>query len=146
LVIARLSDPEHAAQVSAFTSKRAERLTEVRTEIEQVRRLQEGLAERLGRQEMELTAFDVANKPLAAKLATLTEEREALESGGLGPLDAATAEEIATEWDALGEADDVEGQRVMLRRALGRHSLVIDRARNRAPRFDVTRLRLRLPK
>lgn len=145
LVIARLSDPEHARQVAEFTSKRAERLTQIRAEIEQTERLQEGLAERLGRQEMTLTAFDIANKPLAAKLAALIPERDSLESGALGPVDVATADEIAAEWDALGEAGDVEGQRVMLRRALGRHWLVIDRARNRAPRFDTTRLRLQLP-
>jgi site-specific DNA recombinase len=146
LVIERLSDPEHAAQVTAFTNERTERLTLVRAEIEQSEQLQEAMATRLGRREMTLAAFDAANQPLAKTLAELIAERDSLESGELGPLTAATREEIANEWDTLGEAGDVAGQRAMLRRALGHLLLILDRAVNRAPRFDTTRLRLKDPR
>ncbi|HEX3790439.1 MAG TPA: recombinase family protein [Pseudonocardiaceae bacterium] len=145
LVVQRLSDPEHAAQVTAFTSKRTERLTQVRAEIEQTEQLQEAMAARVGRVEMTLTAFDAANQPLAARLAGLRQERDSLESGDLGPLTVATRDEIEAEWDTLGEVGDVAGQRAMLRRALGRHHLILDRATSRAPRFDPTRLRLAAP-
>jgi hypothetical protein len=73
----------------------------------------------------------------------LIAERDSLESGELGPLTAATREEIADQCDTLGETEDVAGQRAMLRRALGQLLLILDRAVNRAPRFDTTRLRLK---
>jgi len=119
LVIERLSSREHAAQVTAFTSTRATRLTQVRAELAQAEQLQEALAERLGRQEMTLGAFDAANAPVVKTLAALVAERDSLESGELGPLEVATAAEITAEWDALVAAGDVGGLRAMLRRALG---------------------------
>ncbi|HEX3783287.1 MAG TPA: recombinase family protein [Pseudonocardiaceae bacterium] len=145
LVIARLSDPEHARQVSEFTSTRAQRLTEVRIDLEKAKRLQAALSERLGREEIGLEAFDVANRPVVKRLAGLRAERDSLESGELGPLEVASAKEIAAEWDALAAAEDIEGLRAMLRRALGRHTLFIDRATSRRPVFDKTRLRLERP-
>jgi site-specific DNA recombinase len=145
LVIERLSSREHAAQVTAFTSTRVTRLTQVRAELAQAEQLQEALAERLGRQEMTLGAFDAANAPVVKTLAALVAERDSLESGELGPLEVATAAEITAEWDALVAARDVGGLRAMLRRALGRHRLVLDRATSQSPYFDPSRLRLELP-
>jgi hypothetical protein len=145
LVISRLSDPEHAHQISDFTSKRGQRLTTVRADLEKTRRLQEALSERLGREELSLAAFDAANRPVTKKLATLTAERDSLESGALGPLEAASVHEIADEWDGLTEARNIEGLRKMLRRALGRHTLFIDRPTNRRRVFDPNRLRLAHP-
>lgn len=145
LVIARLSDPEHARQVSDFTSHRAQRLTTIRAELDKTRRLQEALSERLGREELTLEAFDAANRPVIKKLATLTAERDSLESGALGSLEAASEQETATEWDGLATARDVEGLRAMLRRALGRNTLFIDRPTHRQPVFDPHRLRLEPP-
>jgi hypothetical protein len=145
LVIERLSNREHAAQVTAFTSTRAARLSQVRLELAQAEQLQEALAERLGRMEMTLGAFDAANAPVVKTLAALMAERDSLESGELGPLEVATAEEITAEWDALVAAGDVGGLRAMLRRALGRHRLVLDRATSQSPYFDPSRLRLELP-
>ena len=143
LVIERLSDPKHAAQVSEFTSQRAQRLTEVRAAIGKCEQLQEALAERLGREEMTLAAFDAANRPVVKRLVALTAERDPREDGELGELSAEAPQEIAAEWDALGASDDVEGLRVMLRRALGqRHQVVIDRAIRRGPQLNNTRIRL----
>ena len=145
LVISRLSDPEHAQQISEFTSKRGQRLTTVRADLEKTRRLQEALSERLGREELSLEAFDAANRPVTKKLATLTAERDSLESGALGSLEAASVHEIADEWDRLTEARNIEGLRKMLRRALGRHTLFIDRPTNPRRVFDPNRLRLAHP-
>jgi septal ring factor EnvC (AmiA/AmiB activator) len=138
LVIERLSDPEHAAQVTAYTTKRAERLAQVRSDIAAVEELAEALSDRLGRMEMTLTAFDKANKPLSARLAELTAERTSLESGELGPVTVATRDEITEQWDA----DDPVGRRTMLTRALGRWSVVIDPPRKSGPVFDRERVRL----
>jgi DNA invertase Pin-like site-specific DNA recombinase len=138
LVITRLSDPEHAAQVKAYTTRRAERLAEVRQDIADVESLTEALSERLGRREMTLAGFDKANKPLAAQLAELEAERASLESGQLGPVAVATRAEIEAEWATAGPAE----QRVMLVRALGRWRLLVDPGRRIGPKFDPTRVRL----
>jgi site-specific DNA recombinase len=138
LVVERLSDPEHAAQVTAYTTKRAERLAQVREDIADVEELAEALSDRLGRMEMTLSAFDRANKPLAARLAALVAERTSLESGELGPVNVATREEIQAQWDAA----DPAGRRTMLTRALGRWHLVVDPPRQPGRGFDRERLRL----
>ena len=139
LVVKRLSDREHAAQVKAYTTHRAERLAAVRAEIADVEELAEALSERLGRREMTLAAFDKANRPLAAQLAALDAERLSLESGALGPVEVATPEEIAAQWD---NADPPE-KRTMLVRALGRWRLVVGPgSRRQGRRFDPSRLRL----
>jgi hypothetical protein len=138
LVVARLSDPEHAAQVRSYTTGRAQRLAEVREAIADAEELSEALSERLGRLEITLTAFDRANKPLAQRLAGLREERTSLESGELGPVNTATAQEIQAEWD---DADPV-GRRTMLVRALGRWLLVVDAPVRAGRGFDRERMRL----
>jgi hypothetical protein len=141
LVVERLSNPEHAAQVSAYTTQRAQRLGEVRELIADAEALSEALSERLGRMEITLSAFDRANKPLAERLAALVAERTSLESGELGPVSVATPEEIQAEWD---DADPVE-QRTMLVRALGRWQLVVDPPRRVGRGFDRDRMRLVAP-
>ena len=102
LVIERLSDPKHAAQVSEFTSQRAQRLTEVRAAIGKCGTAPGSTRQRLGREEMTLAAFDAANRPVVKRLVALTAERDSLEDGELGELSAEAPQEIAAEWDALG--------------------------------------------
>lgn len=51
-VITRLSDSEHAAAIGAARAQVAERLAELRAEIAECEKLQEALADRLGRREM----------------------------------------------------------------------------------------------
>lgn len=141
LVVKRLSDREHAAQVKAFTTQRAQRLAHVRADIAEVEALAVALSERLGRREMTLDAFDAANKPLAAQLAELETERLSLESGELGPVEVATPEEIEVDWK---NAEPTE-RRVMLVRALGRCRLVVDPGRRTGPKFDPSRVRVEWP-
>lgn len=138
LVVERLSDPEHAAQVSAYATERARRLAQVRQDIAGDEALAEALSDRLGRREMTLAAFDKANKPLAARLAMLAAERAALESGALGPVDVATRQEIQAQWDDA----DAAARRTMLTRALGRWRLVVDPPRHKGNVFDSRRVRL----
>lgn len=141
LVVERLSDPEHAAGVSAYRARTNERLEQLRAEIEQCEELQTALTARLARREIPLAAFDDSNALLVADLAELTAQRDALSgSDGGGPVTELDAEECRAEWKAA----DLAGKRVMLKRALGRNRLYIDPA-TRGRKFDPNRVRLGPP-
>jgi hypothetical protein len=141
-VVERLSDPEHAAGISAFRARTNERLEQLRVEIERCEQLQAALTARLVRQEIPLAAFDESNAVLVKDLARLTAERDAL-PGGNGD-DGSSAvmdvEEVRAEWKA---ADRV-GKRAMIKRALGRNLLFIDPA-TPGRNFDPNRIRLGPP-
>ncbi|MGB3438587.1 MAG: recombinase family protein [Actinophytocola sp.] len=149
LVIARLSDREHMATVRQFVTRNTTRLRELTTDIDSAERTQEALSERLGHGELSLAAFDKANRPLVARLAALTAERDALRekvgapaAGEVGA-GAVSSGEVAAEWDALNAEGGVEGMRVMLRRALGgTHAVVIAKAASTGRRWDPARVRL----
>lgn len=141
LVIARLSDPKHAAGVSAYRARVNENLGKIRAEIERCEEVQQALAARLARREISLAVFDESNAVLVKDLATLTAERDALSSGDTsGPETELDAEEAATEW----EDADYAGRRVMLKRALGRNQMFIDKAKP-GRHFDPKRVRLGPP-
>ncbi|MGH3451890.1 MAG: recombinase family protein [Haloechinothrix sp.] len=139
-VLRRLSDPRHAAAVSAAGSKVAERLAQVNEEIANCEQLQRALSDRLGRREITLDSFDAANEPLAADLAKLTAERQALSGGNP---DGPTTPQSAAELDEQWQAGDIAAKRAMLTSALGRDRLVIDRyEQNGRKMFDKSRIRL----
>jgi site-specific DNA recombinase len=141
-VVERLSDPEHAAGLSAFRARTNEQLERVRAEIEQVEQLQAALTARLVRREIPLAAFDENNALLVKDLARLTAERGAL-PGGNGDDDTIAvmdAEEVLAEYKAA----DLVGRRTMLKRALGRNRLFIDPAKP-GRTFDPNRIRLGPP-
>lgn len=104
--------------------------------------LQAALTARLVRREIPLAAFDESNAVLVKDLARLTAERKALPGGndGHGPNAVMDAEEVRAEWDAA----DLVGQRVMLKRALGRNRLFIDPA-TPGRHFDPNRVRIAPP-
>lgn len=77
-VALRLSAPRHAAAVAAARAQVADRLAAVNAEIADCEAIAEALADRLGRREITLVAFDKANEPLAADLARLRAERDTL--------------------------------------------------------------------
>ncbi|MGH3520871.1 MAG: hypothetical protein ACRDQ7_26555 [Haloechinothrix sp.] len=139
-VLRRLSYPRHAAAVSAARSKVAERLAVMDDEIAKCEQLQRALSDRLGRREITLDSFDVANEPLAADMAQLRAERQSL-SGGTpeGPTEPQSVEALDAEW----QDGDIAAKRAMLTSALGRDRLVIDRFdRNGKRVFDKSRIRL----
>lgn len=142
-VISRLSDSRFAAAISAARSQVAERLGELDTEIAECQRVQQAIADRLGRREMSLEAYDAASAPLTRDLARLQAERDAL-SGGQpeGPTVAQSAEAIAEQWKAADTGD----RRAMLVKALGRHKLYLDPATKTGKRtFNRNRLRVAEP-
>ncbi|MGH3450932.1 MAG: recombinase family protein [Haloechinothrix sp.] len=136
----RLSDPRHAAAVAAARSKVAERLASVNEEIAHCEQLQRALSDRLGRRQMTLDAFDAANEPLAADLAKLKAERDALSGGNPdGPTKPQSVAELDVQWTD----GDIAAKRAMLTSALGRDRLVIDRYQHNGRKvFDKSRLRL----
>lgn len=141
-VIERLSDPEHAAGLSAFRARTNERLAQLRAEIERCEELQAALTARVVRREIPLAAFDENNAVLVADLARLTGERDAL-PGGVGDDGSGSvmdAEECRAEWGAA----DLVGRRAMLKRALGRNRLFVDPSKP-GRNFDPDRIRLAPP-
>lgn len=136
----RLSDPRHAAALTAARSQTAQRLSEVQDEIAQCEALQQALSERLGRRAMSLDAFDRANEPLAADLARLAAERDTLTTGDApGAVRVETVEAVATRWDT---ADNAE-RRAMLTQALGRQRVLVGPGSKTGKRtFDRSRIRV----
>jgi hypothetical protein len=140
LVIARHSDPKHAAAVMRRRHSMDSRLAEVDRELEQCAELQQALSDRLGRRELTLASFDAANEPLAADIARLTTEREQLiQNSPTGGGAVLTEDEAAAQWDAASGAE----KRTMLADAIGpNHYLYLDKATRRGPQaFDGDRLR-----
>jgi hypothetical protein len=141
LVVTRLSDSRYAAALESARAQVNERLTAIQAEIAECEGVQAALSERLGRREINLTAFDRANEPLVKTLADLYAERDTLPVGtSEGPTSAQLPEVIEAQWDAA----EVSEKRSMLTRALGDSTLFLDKYVKRSgPRvFDKRRLRL----
>jgi hypothetical protein len=139
-VISRLSDPDHAAALAAVLARCADRLAEVEAEIRECEALQAALSERLGRRQISLDSFDIANEPLSAALDRLTAERESLAGGTSGQREtpeALSEAEVSAEWDASGVAE----RRGMLTAALGRERVFIAPAAGRG-KFDPSRIKI----
>ncbi len=142
-VVRRLSDPRHAAAVAAARARVADRLSAVTTQIAECEAIGEALADRLGRREITLAAFDKANQPIAADLARLRTERDALARGEpTGPVAVLDAATVGAQWDAAKPP----GRRSLLITALGSLRLFLDPAPRGGRRvFDPTRVRVATP-
>jgi site-specific DNA recombinase len=138
--VVRLSDPRHAAAIAEAREHVADQLTRVETEIRQCEEYQRALADRLGRREITLDAFDAANVHLVEDLARLRVERDSLPGVTPGePQGVLSVKELAQQWDSTDNA----GRRGMLTRALGYRWMVIDpRGRGTSRVFDPTRMHL----
>jgi site-specific DNA recombinase len=150
LAASRLSDPDHAAAITAAREQVAEELAQVEQEIRQCEQLQRALADRLGRREIDLDAFDLANEPLAEDLARLRARRDELKdspdaithdgTGSTGrPVQVQSAEEIADQW----EHGSISERRGLLLSALGSSVVFVDPFERGGKRvFDPTRIRV----
>ncbi|OAP29021.1 hypothetical protein A4R44_00815 [Amycolatopsis sp. M39] len=140
LVIAIMSDPNHAAAIKVARALISDRLATVEAEIRECEERQEAIAAKWGARKMTDKAFDKANEPLVKDLARLNAEREELTGGNPnGPTEAMSREEAAEKWDAA----DVGEKRAMLRDALGRDTLYVDPAEGKGfRRFDPKRVRV----
>jgi DNA invertase Pin-like site-specific DNA recombinase len=139
-VVRRLSDPRHAAAVAAARARVADRLSAVIVEIAECEAIEEALADRLGRREITVAAFDKANQPLSVDLTRLRSERDALSAGEpAGPVTVLDAAEVAAQWDTAEPPE----RRSFLLAALGSLRLMLDPAPKSGRRvFDPARIRL----
>ena len=126
--------------MAAAIARSAHRLAEVEAEIRECQALQAALSERLGRRQISVDSFDIANEPLAADLERLSAEHESLagDTTGLqGPPEALSEAEVSTEWDA----SDIPERGGMLTAALGRERVFIAPATGRG-KFDPSRIKI----
>lgn len=136
-----LSDPAHAARISATISDANTRLDQITFELETKRGRLSLLAQRLGEGDMELDEYDAARKPLKAAIAKLEAEQAQLWAAtptGADELAAFTRDHVAVEWDNR----DIPGRRELLKVALRGKRVVVHRPNADVPRgvFDKTRL------
>jgi DNA invertase Pin-like site-specific DNA recombinase len=145
--VRRLSDPAHAEQVQAAAAEDHKRLDEVTAELAQARMVEAALAERLGRGEIGLEAWEVGNKHAHDRVARLQVEREALAAKATDPTDpelAASHEQaVADDWDHDAAVNGTL-RRALLTRALRGVQVVVEPRPHQKgkPVFDPERVRI----
>ena len=131
-----LSDSRHAEAIESVTRELESEAARLDLAIAEAERVAEALADRLGRGELTLSRYDIANRPLDERIAKLKAEREALGDTAPGASRQPSREHWQRRWD---EADTAE-KRELLKMALRGRRLVVDPASlKRAERSDVTR-------
>jgi site-specific DNA recombinase len=136
IAVAILSDSRHAEAVESVTRELESEAARLDLAIAEAERVAEALADRLGRGELTLARYDIANRPLDESIAKLKAEREALGDTAPGTPRQPSREHRQRRWD---EADMAE-RRELLKMALRGRRLVVDPASlKRAERSDVTR-------
>jgi predicted RNase H-like nuclease (RuvC/YqgF family) len=136
IAVAILSDSRHAGAIESATRELESEAARLDLAIAEAEHVAEALADRLGRGELTLSRYDIANRPLDERIAKLKAEREALGDTAPGALRQPSQEHWQRRWD---EADTAE-KRELLKMALRGRRLVVDPASlKRAERSDVTR-------
>ena len=136
IAVAILSDSRHAEAIESATRELESEAARLDLAIAEAERVAEALADRLGRGELTLSRYDIANRPLDERIAKLKAEREALGDTAPGASRQPSREHWQRRWD---EADTAE-KRELLKMALRGRRLVVDPASlKRAERSDVTR-------
>ena len=136
IAVAILSDSRHAEAVESATRKLESEAARLDLAIAEAERVAEALADRLGRGELTLARYDIANRPLDERIAKLKAERAALGDTAPGASRQPGREHWQRRWDDADTAD----KRELLKMALRGRRLVVDPASlKRAERSDVTR-------
>jgi site-specific DNA recombinase len=78
IAVAILSDSRHAGAIESATRELESEAARLDLAIAEAERVAEALADRLGRGELTLSRYDIANRPLDERIAKLKAEREAL--------------------------------------------------------------------
>jgi site-specific DNA recombinase len=135
LTVAILSDSRHAEAVESVARELESEAARLDLAIVEAEAVAEALADRLGRGELTLARYDIANRPLDERIAKLKAEREALGDTGPGASRQPNWEHWQERWD---DAETAE-KRDLLKMALRGRRLFIDPADpKRADRSDVT--------
>jgi site-specific DNA recombinase len=136
IAVAILSDSRHAGAIESATRELESEAARLDLAITEAERVAEALADRLGRGELTLSRYDIANRPLDERITKLKAEREALGDTAPGASRQPGREHWQRRWD---DADTAE-KRELLKMALRGRRLVVDPASlKRAERSDVTR-------
>jgi site-specific DNA recombinase len=136
IAVAILSDSRHAAAIESATQELQSEAARLDLAIADAERVAEALADRLGRGELTLSRYDIANRPLDERIAKLKAELEALGDPAPGTVRQPSRNHWQRRWDEANTAE----KRELLKMALRGRRLVIDPASlKRAERSDVTR-------
>jgi hypothetical protein len=134
-------------RLAALTADGARRTEEVAAALDQARAVEEALAEKLGRGEISLSAWEVAQKHAHARVAKLQAEREELAvatANAIPELPEKTMQAILDAWDS-DEAENGPERRGMLMRTIraGWRIAIEPRPHLRGkPVFDPTRVKI----
>jgi DNA invertase Pin-like site-specific DNA recombinase len=142
LVIEILSDPRNTAAIETAAREIASETARLDLEIAEAEDVAEALADRLGRGEITLSRYDVAIKPLDARIAKLKAERDALP----GPSSDSVAQQplgaSREQWKQRWEKADHKEKRDLLKMALrGKHLVIApaERGRGSTDQADILR-------
>jgi DNA invertase Pin-like site-specific DNA recombinase len=136
IAVAILSDSRHAGAIESATRELESEAARLDLAIADAERVAEALADRLGRGELTLSRYDIANRPLEERITKLKAEREALGDTASG----ASREPSREHWQRRWDDADTEEKRELLKMALRGRRLIVDPASlKQAERSDVTR-------
>jgi hypothetical protein len=142
LVIEILSDPRNTTAIESAARQIASETARLDLAIAEAEDVAEALADRLGRGEITLTRYDVAVKPLDARIAKLRAERDALpDPGSADPMTQQPLEATREQWKQRWDAADHKERRDLLKMALrGKHIVVApERGRGRNDEAGILR-------
>jgi site-specific DNA recombinase len=142
LVIEILSDPDNTAAIETSVRQIANEAARLDLEIAEAEDVATALSDRLGRGEITLSRYDVAIKPLDARIAALRAERDSLPNPDTDPAARQPLETSREQWkQRWGKADHKE-KRDLLKMALqGRHLVIAppERGRGSTDPADIVR-------
>jgi site-specific DNA recombinase len=122
LVIEILSDPRNTAAIETAAREIASETARLDLAIAKAEEVAEALADRLGRGEIKLSRYDVAIRPLDARIEKLKAERAALSAPGPTPVPPRLLEASREQWQRRWDAADHKERRDLLKMALrGKH-------------------------
>ncbi len=125
LVIEILSDPRNTAAIEIAARETASETARLDLAIAEAEKVAEALADRLGRGEIKLSRYDVAIRPLDARIEKLRAERAALSASRPAPVPPRLLEASREQWRRRWDAADHKERRDLLKMALGGKHLVI---------------------
>ena len=140
LVIEILSDPRNTAAIETSAREIASEAARLDLEIAEAEAVAEALADRLGRGEIPLTRYDVAVRPLDARIEKLKAERAGLPTPALQqqPVPEASREQWQRRWDA---ADHKEKRELLKMAMRGKHLVIapMERGAGSTDQADIIR-------